>query len=268
MSAVLTSIDQYPEEAFAGMVPGVDDGYDVESFVNNSSEQAGVSDLVFSAVNSTLYEATIYDVYVSYMSDGSATVAEIRDGMQASIAAQPGLSLKVSAVDSGSNLRITELDPEANGPMTIRDLDANTAEVVVTEHGSSEVVPAGILVARGPGYQDLRLIRADDDPMIGAVMQQHMPVSALNPDSRAGYPPMSEVSVLVKGKIWMVAEEAMALDDVVYVRFVEGAGGSQLGAIRNDDDSGTCFDASAFLRVVKSQAIAGKPTLCKINMVP
>lgn len=48
------------------------------------------------------------------------------------------------------------------------------------------------------------------------------------------------VPVLTKGGIWVVTEEAVSDQDPVYVRIASGAGGSILGAFRNDDDSSSC----------------------------
>lgn len=45
------------------------------------------------------------------------------------------------------------------------------------------------------------------------------------------------VSILRKGDIWVVTEEALSEGDDVYVRITSGAGGSTLGAFRNDADT-------------------------------
>jgi hypothetical protein len=74
------------------------------------------------------------------------------------------------------------------------------------------------------------------------------------------------VPVQNDGDIWVVCEEAMALTDDVYVRWVTGTG-TQLGAVRNDaDTSGT--DRAALLpnaRVVKASTGAGV-VLLRINL--
>lgn len=48
------------------------------------------------------------------------------------------------------------------------------------------------------------------------------------------------VPVLSQGGIWVFTEEAVSDTDSVYVRVAAGAGGSVLGAFRNDDDSSSC----------------------------
>lgn len=68
-----------------------------------------------------------------------------------------------------------------------------------------------------------------------------------------GYPGITSTSVtadyvdgevvpcLSAGGIWVYSEEALTEGDAVYVRAAAGAGGSVLGAFRNDSDSSTCI---------------------------
>ena len=264
---VLTAITRYPNAEFPGMVVGIDAANDVETYVNNAGTTAGVYDLVFTAVNDAVYTAEIYGVAVEFTADASATLAEIRDGMEAAIEAQPALVLRVTAVDSGNNLRITELDPELYGPSDIQGLDANTALSVVTAHSQLETVDYGLVVARGTNFQDLRLLRSSTAPIVGASMHQHMPVSAFKTADRAGYPPKSEVSVLKRGKIWMPSETAVALTDTLYARFEATAVGTVLGKIRNTNDGGAARDISASFKPKTARSDAGL-VLVQVNLVP
>ncbi len=52
------------------------------------------------------------------------------------------------------------------------------------------------------------------------------------------------VPVLEQGGIWVYSEEAIADRDPVFVRVAAGAGGSVLGAFRNDADSGSCVQVT------------------------
>ena len=56
----------------------------------------------------------------------------------------------------------------------------------------------------------------------------------------ATYVDAEPVSVMTAGGIWVFTEEATSRRDPVYVRVAAGAGGSVLGAFRNDDDSASC----------------------------
>jgi hypothetical protein len=58
--------------------------------------------------------------------------------------------------------------------------------------------------------------------------------------TEASYVDGEVVPVLEEGLIWVYTEEAVLDRDPVYVRVAAGAGGSVLGAFRNDADSASC----------------------------
>lgn len=266
---VLTAISQYPNKAFAGMCVGIDDAHDIESYINNAGIAAGVYDLVFTAVNTHTYTATIYGVPVSYLSDGSATLAEIRDGILAAIAAAPALTPQVSAAASGNNVRVTELAPDTYGPSGITGLDADTALTTVTAHGNTEQIPAGVFVARGPNFQDCRLIRASSDPIVGVTKHQHQAQRAnKSSDALQLWQPNSLIPVVKRGRIWVIVEQAVALTDTPFVRFAAGAGGSQLGAIRKDADTASAATLSGKAKFMTAQATPGGLALLMVNIAP
>lgn len=64
------------------------------------------------------------------------------------------------------------------------------------------------------------------------------------------------VDVMDEGELWVEAEEAMVFTDDVYIRVGSGAGGSLLGKVRNDADSGSCI-IHAGARVVEYEAATG-----------
>lgn len=265
---VLSAINLYPTLGYAGMVVGINDGRDVETYINNAATAAGVYDLVFAAVNLATYTADIYGVHVAFTADGTATVAEIRDGMLAQIALQPALALRVTAAASSNNVRITELNPELYGAASISGLDANSALSTVTAHQQLEIVPAGVLVSRGSGFQDMLLLHSASDPLVGITIHQHMPVSSLVASTRAGFPPKSEISVLKRGKIWMVAEEAVTLTDTPFFRYASLGANVGRGTVRNDADSSTCRSGTTFAKFMTAQSSPGGLVLVQINLVP
>jgi hypothetical protein len=61
-----------------------------------------------------------------------------------------------------------------------------------------------------------------------------------NANTLAHYVDGDTVPVLTEGGIWVYAEEDISDRDPVYTRVAAGAGGSLLGAFRNDDDSASC----------------------------
>jgi hypothetical protein len=73
----------------------------------------------------------------------------------------------------------------------------------------------------------------------------------------AGVPPKYAVSVLTKGRIYVVVEEAVTPASAVFVRFAAGVGGTQLGAFRASADTATASAAPAGWRYRSSAAIGG-----------
>lgn len=268
---VLSVINTLMDEGFAGMVLGVADGQDIESFTDNAETVPGVYDLVFTAANAHQYGATIYGIVVlSAASDGTGTAAEARDLLQAAILAQPALVLRVSAVDSGNNLRITELNPELYGPANITGLDADTAMTTITAHSQLEVVPFGVALVQGPNPHDCRLphsgsVAAD---VVGFACHEHGALSALDPSDRAGYPPFASISTLKRGKMLGVFEDAVTLASTVFMRIAPGSGGTQRGALRTDADGGTAVTLAGKVKVRSVQATPGSTVRLQINLVP
>lgn len=54
-----------------------------------------------------------------------------------------------------------------------------------------------------------------------------------------GYLAGDAVRVMVRGRVFALAEEPLALGDTLFVRHTSGAGGTQKGALRNDADTAT-----------------------------
>jgi hypothetical protein len=57
------------------------------------------------------------------------------------------------------------------------------------------------------------------------------------------YLPTETISTTRRGALWVKCEESVSVGDTPYVRVATGTG-SQRGAFRNDDDSGSCQDVS------------------------
>ena len=60
-----------------------------------------------------------------------------------------------------------------------------------------------------------------------------------NKASQVGYEIGDAVRVMRRGRCWIRSEEALAFGDTLFVRFADGAGGTQEGAFRNDADTAT-----------------------------
>ena len=55
-----------------------------------------------------------------------------------------------------------------------------------------------------------------------------------------GVDQLEVASVLRRGRIWVRVEEAVSVGDPVFFRHTAGAGGSEIGAFRNDADTASC----------------------------
>jgi len=71
------------------------------------------------------------------------------------------------------------------------------------------------------------------------------------------------VSVLRKGRIWVIAEEALPKNSAVYLRI---NGGTYLGGVRATADAANTLDISDKVKVVKGAAGAGELALLEINI--
>lgn len=130
----------------------------------------------------------------------------------------------------------------------------------VNDEGSD--IPAGILVThKAEGTIDL--VDSGTDKLAGAVLNTF----ARNPDDLTGTAAITAgdtCNVLSEGAVWLLGEEAMAIGDAVYVRHAAGAGGSQLGAVRNDADTASARQVKG-ARVLKASTGAG-PVLVYLSV--
>ena len=127
-------------------------------------------------------------------------------------------------------------------------------------------IPAGILVAL-VGEGQAELVEATGDLLAGGVLKTF----ARDPGDASGALSGTAViksghmmPVLEEGAVWLLGEEAMAVGDDVFVRFAAGAGGSQLGAVRNDADTASARQVLG-ARVLKASTGAG-PVLVYLSV--
>lgn len=217
---------------------------------NDAVLTAGVNDLTFAAVNSTLYTIELNGQVITFTSDASATAQEIRDGLAAAIAtaaaAFPTSPANYVALSEpvAATLRITESDPE-NNPVPVTESDANITNTVVTAHADTEPMDSGIGVFDGPAFGTIRANGAAA-AFAGIVEHgQYYGTELETFDSEFQYPANSQVPVGRRGPYVVTVEDAPAVGDSVFVRLVAGAGGATKGAFRTDNDGGTAVDISA-----------------------
>lgn len=240
------------QDELTASIPGMPHGVleRAKTYVNSRNLAAKVVDFEITVQNSTAYTFLVGGVPITYTSDGSATVAEIRDGL---IAAHAAAALaypnsgpaKTSAAASGDDVRITELSP-AEGEVPVSDSDANLAISVVTPHAEEEaMVPGRVVVEADSGGStalgttpQARLPRGTGKIPVGVVMHSHRgtQVSAINAD--AVYDPDQPFPVYW-GPIVVDTEDAVAQGGQVYFRHTASGANTSLGKCRSDGDSST-----------------------------
>lgn len=106
------------------------------------------------------------------------------------------------------------------------------------QNSDAAVLPAGIFVAKDSASPELKAkkLAAVTDKIAGVIIHSH----ARNSIAGQGYENGAQMGVLREGSIYVQAEQTMAVGDDVYVRVAAGAG-TVLGAIRKDNDAGTCL---------------------------
>lgn len=137
--------------AFAGMVEGF--GYDkhARTWWNDLGSLPQIADVSFAAVNSQAYTFTVDGVTVTYTSDASATLAEIRDGLIDAFRALQSLEEIAFVNPSGNNVRVTAKTPGT--AITVTNV-ANTTVGAVQANVASAEIPFGRAVCKRLGANE------------------------------------------------------------------------------------------------------------------
>jgi hypothetical protein len=259
-----TSVDDFLEVGMPGQLITNDRA---ESYINNSKKLDAVTITAADLSTTVTINGTAFNV-----NSGAAvkTKTELRD-------------LLITAINAGSE------------PVTasIKDADelyveSNTSGVTTTVVGTTNCsvaavlpneisVPFGTFLTQdtnitGTGaYNIARLPNAAIDITterlgLGVSIHEQATENALASSGAAevGYRTQSTMSLLRKGLIWVQVEDAVVPGGEVFVRFVAGAGGTQLGAFRSDADTAS---AGALPNArYKSGASAGGLAQLDINL--
>lgn len=139
------------------------DGYEV-ALSSGPNEQSQIFVTPAAPNNSTLYRLVINGSNCDYTTDGSATQAELRDGMVAAINANGVINAAVTAVADGNNVRVTQDVPGApftyaiaSGPSQPLTLGSSTPDYVYSVNSDTywDLSRAGVwhpvIVASGAG---------------------------------------------------------------------------------------------------------------------
>jgi hypothetical protein len=128
---------------------------------------------------------------------------------------------------------------------------------IISAADKLEAVPFGVALAQGASDGLCKLPSSSTDKIIGVAVLEQTKEQALG-SGVVNYPAGSMISVMKRGRVNVLAESAVAAGGPVYVRFASGAGGSQLGAMRADADTGSAMlvDGASFTTSVAAGGVA------------
>lgn len=155
--------------------------------------------------------------------------------------------------------------------------DSRPAMIISAKNSSVAEIPFGRFVAKdmSGGEQGAKILDSGSNVILGVALLDMArnqrggnwvsgsPVTAADNGIQIG----DLFSVISRGAVWMIAEEALAVGDPVFARFdATGATGSQaLGRVRNDADTGKAV-AITNARLLTAAAAAGDAVLVDLNL--
>lgn len=248
---VQTTYTQLINAAFAGATSNLVPSRTV-SMLNPSAKNQHIV-TVASVVNDTLYEITINGIVTGYLSDASATEAEIRSNLRNNINANPLLASLATAA-SGATSDLINVDAVFRDVQLIVTVTA-TILTVAESIVPGLARPYGLFYGFGAASTNrlggtLMIPLADVNTVVAGVLRHthgdatnSYPIPFTNDAAPArdlsGLPAGSEGSIQTGGHIWCLAEEVMVPGDDVFARHTAGSSGSTIGIVRNDSNSAT-----------------------------
>lgn len=212
---------------------GFDNHKATRSAGTNVAQVATVT--VDAATNSTLYTVTVNGVLVTYTSDGTATIAEIHAGLLAAGIANSFLAGVVTFSGASPDLVITA--DVAGAPMTVTEADADLSLVATTPNTTASPIYFGRGLAQNlTDAEKISLPSATGFTFAG--ISSHSQIARPNDDGIAKYEDGISIPVLTKGRIYVLAEDAItSLDDAVYLRHTANGAVNVAGRFRTDADT-------------------------------
>jgi len=231
------------------------------SIIVSGSNPAGIykNSITWTAANSTTYNGTINGVAFTYTSDASATDAEIKAGLEASITSNAFLGLvdspnRILRVLAGSPTTVVYEGITDETVLTV--VDGANITTTALETGGINLPVGRAVVYNGSDEENepiAGLPSGSGNKLFGFVMKSHAyavsrysipeSTSTVGGYDKSGVLPGRKANVVVQGSIWVEAEESFNPGDDVFYRFTSGAGGSIVGKVRTDADTATALQA-------------------------
>ena len=125
-------------------------------------------------------------------------------------------------------------------------------------------IPFGVGVAQGTLDNQVILPSGGAAKIVGVALFSNSYSKDLDLGT-TGLKPKATVSVMEKGRCWVVVEQAVAKEDPVYIRHTpNGAGKLQLGAFRKDADTANALQMKG-CRYLTTQATPGGLAMVEVD---
>jgi hypothetical protein len=154
-----------------------------------------------------------------------------------------------------------EMTPSIAGQLA--DLGIADALSFVNSEASAEI-PFGYAVVQGSGAKDALLPATSDDICVGIVVHSH----AYDPDNDLGTTGVKadrELSILNKGRVWVVVGGTVSVGDRGYVSYDVGA--ATPGRIMGEDHTDETLDTGAQIKFLTAATSAGDLALVEVDMM-
>lgn len=262
-----TTMPAYQPIAVAGMLGDVALNQDIVTRTVSQSVAQVSTITIADFTDNTDYTVTINGIPVTIDSGAGSSVASIRTALLAALNADVNVARYVTFAAGGAGV-IVVTGITAGQSFTIVTDDESTGDmsVALTTAASTGTIGFGKGVAlNGFGYVKQPTSSGDVMEGISVFVQKAtpngVPDSTLADDGVATYTDGEEMSVLRKGRIWVIAETAITTSSGVFVRHAV-SGAFTLGSLTATDDGNTVALPSS--RWISGAAQAGQ--LCEVEI--
>lgn len=114
---------------------------------------------------------------------------------------------------------------------------AGSPHDIVSRANIVDEIPFGVAVADIAGDEDTIELPTSSGAKICGIAVRDLKVEEGQASIDNAYPANSKCAVMKKGRIWVIVEKAVTVDDSVFVRHTANGGNTQLGAFRDDSDT-------------------------------
>ncbi len=138
-------------------------------------------------------------------------------------------------------------------PSIAGQLSCPLQEAVLDSKINALAMPAGIFVCRDAADDAVKVpAAAGDVTSTGCGFVKHDMAKERQASQTVDFPAKNGVTVMRRGRMWVLCETAAAYGGQVYVRITASGGNTQLGKVRNDADTAaaTALTGCRFIRTI------------------